>query len=153
MVNELFGALVGESLGSTSYPLFGGVTQVVFDAIFLIIIGVSYFLYYKMYKVSKERKIPIYLERSFTYFILALSLLNIIFVGVILQFTYIRLVHGVVPPPFFDVVFFVVALTVLCIIIKSYEVLTMGVAPARTAKKRTTNRRSSGIKSTKRKKG
>jgi hypothetical protein len=95
------------------------------DIIFIFIIIVSFYLYYKMYQYIKK-KFPEPMVSGFSHILVALSLVNLIFIGILIEFVYFRKYLDVQFPLSTRLAWLVIAIAALYMMAKAYSVVVTG---------------------------
>lgn len=133
MVNMLGYFLGNAFMGSFTQP--AEAIYCILDIIFIFIIIVSFFLYYKMYQYIKKRfSEPVI--TSFSCILIALSLLNLIFVGILVEFIYFRKYLDMQFPFSTRLGWLVIAIAALYMMAKAYAVVMTGTVRTKGRKRK-----------------
>ena len=122
----IIGSLFGNFFEAQAYPLWGAMSYTVLDVLFFFVIAISFFIYYKLYQYSKVASgIKEEVRDTLKYLVITLTVLNLIFVGIILEFIYVRQILVLFLPMATRIIWLVLAMIAFCLILKSYERLCM----------------------------
>jgi len=116
VIPDFFGAMSV----AKDYPMIDPVLYAVLDALFFLILAISFFLYYRIYKYTIKHRMSKELKDTLRYLILTLVFLNIIFVGIIIEFIYIRNIFQLYLPMASRFIWLVLSLVSFCLILKAY---------------------------------